>query len=58
MKNKAIKADLPALPEDLVIEHCQLVGSIDEEQDSLVTLFYLIKKKHYSDGKNDVERNF
>ena len=58
MKNKAIKADLPALPDDLHIEHCQLVGSIDEEQDSLVTLFYLIKKKPITNGKQEPDRNF
>jgi len=45
MKNKKMSAALPAIPEDQYIEHCQIVGSIDEEQDSVVAMFYLIKKK-------------
>lgn len=27
------------------MHHCRIVGNIDEEQDSTVTLFYLIKKR-------------
>lgn len=44
LKNKKISASLPEVPKDQYIHHCQIVGSIDEEQDTVVTLFYLIKK--------------
>lgn len=54
-KNKKISAALPKLPNDQVIQHCQIVGSIDEEQDSIVALFYLIKKKKVRDEQ---EKNF
>lgn len=48
-KNKKIKASFPEVPKDQYIHHCQIVGSIDEEQDSTVALFYLIKKKKKKD---------
>jgi len=44
------------VPKDQYIHHCQIVGSIDEEQDSTVTVFYLIKKKKKKDESQ--ERNF
>jgi len=48
-KNKKISAAFPEVPKDQYIHHCQIVGSIDEEQDSTVALFYLIKKKKKKD---------
>ncbi len=51
-RNKKLSACLPDVPKDQYIHHCQIVGSIDEEQDSIVTLFYLIKKVKTS-GKNE-----
>ena len=53
LKNKKINADLPKLPSDQYIHHCQILGSIDEEQDSPVTLFYLVKKKADKSGEPD-----
>jgi hypothetical protein len=44
LKNKKILACLPELPEGQHVHHCQIVGSIDEEQDSIITMFYLVKK--------------
>lgn len=44
LKNK-LSAKLPAVPKDQYITYCQIVGNIDEEQDSIITLFYLIKKQ-------------
>ena len=44
-KNQKMSAAFPEIPKDQYIHHCQIVGSIDEEQDSTVALFYLIKKK-------------
>ena len=40
-----IPAGIPHIPPDQYIQTCQIVGSIDEEQDSSVVMFYLIKKK-------------
>jgi hypothetical protein len=48
-KNNKMSAAFPEVPKDQYIHHCQIVGSIDEEQDSTVALFYLIKKKKKKD---------
>ena len=57
-KNKKISACLAELPADQYIEHCQIVGSIDEEQDSIVTMFYLVKKSVGTGKNQDQDRNF
>lgn len=59
MKNKKISAALPEIPKDQYIQHCQIVGSIDEEQDSVIAMFYLIKKRKKGVGKEEEqEKNF
>ena len=35
---------MPKLEKGEYVHHCQIVGSIDEEQDSIITIFYLIKR--------------
>ena len=44
IKNKKIDFILPKLEKGEYIHHCQIVGSIDEEQDSIITIFYLVKR--------------
>jgi hypothetical protein len=41
---------------DQYVHHCQIVGSIDEEQDSTIAFFYLIKKRKKKDETQ--EKNF
>lgn len=52
LKNKKISASLPEIPKDQYIHHSQIVGSIDEEQDTTITLFYVIKKRK-TNSKNE-----
>lgn len=50
-----IPSGIPDVPKDQYIHTCQVVGSIDEEQDSTVAMFYLIKKikkKHEESAPN------
>jgi hypothetical protein len=59
LKGKKINAGLAKIPKDQYIHHCQIVGSIDEEQDSTITLFYVIKKVIIPNSKTEeLDKNF
>lgn len=54
VKNRKINAQFAELPSDQFVQHCQIVGSIDEEQDSIITIFYLVKKKKSDAGNFEI----